>query len=180
MIYLFFLPFKVKKRARAKSKSLYSLCLNVGPHHSVSGWLSMSAVVWWFLGRGRMRDWGGCYTSSKIQISKKQMKEKREWEGGRKGRKKKAGWWCSRNVLGCSRALRAKRNRLQKCHNKCHIPHWARLPRFSTSAMFASIWKSCLLTLSNYGHCLPVTSPLMLLVDWTSHYDFVLTTNKHA
>lgn len=163
-----------ENRARAKSKSLYSLCLNVGPHHSVSGWLSMSAVVWWFLGRGRMRDWRGCYTASKIQISKKQMKEKREWEGEKK---KKAGWWRSRNVLGYSRALRAKRIRLQNCHNKWHIPRWARL---STSVMFVSIWKSCLLTLSNYGHCLPVTSPLILLVDKTSHYDFVLTTNKHA
>lgn len=77
--------------------------------------------------RGRIGDWGGCYTAAKIQITKKQMIERRR-EG--EGRRRQAGCWRPRNVAGCSRALRAKRSRLQNCHNEWHTLCYARLSRF--------------------------------------------------
>lgn len=108
------------------------VCLSVCPHHSVSGWLSMSGVVWWFLGRGWIGDWGGCETAAKVQIGKRQMEER---GSGREGRRQ-AGWWLFRNVLGCTRALRAKWNRLQSCHNEWHAHCYARLSSFSASVLF--------------------------------------------
>lgn len=54
------------------------------------------------------------------------IERRREGEG----RRRQAGCWRPRNVAGCSRALRAKRSRLQNCHNEWHTLCYARLSRF--------------------------------------------------
>lgn len=163
----------------------------------------MSGVVCCFMDRGRIGDWGGCYTAAKIQITKKQMIERRR-EG--EGRRRQAGCWRPRNVAGCSRALRAKRSRLQNCHNEWHTLCYARLSRFIIVCFnmrgcqcllikiilkmfhlkgvnsFLFCRPKCLIYLLGISHTSSLTSPYLLTgshtLTTTLVNDFLINTHK--